>query len=66
MEDNPIPDWLDYQALPGLKREAQLKLAQIRPATFGQAARIQGVTPADLAVIAVAAKRNLRMSSDTG
>jgi tRNA uridine 5-carboxymethylaminomethyl modification enzyme len=57
MEDSPIPDWLDYRTLSGLKREAQLKLAQIRPATFGQASRIQGVTPADLAVIAIMARR---------
>jgi tRNA uridine 5-carboxymethylaminomethyl modification enzyme len=57
MEESPIPDWLDYQALSGLKREAQVKLAAIRPATFGQASRIQGVTPADLAVIAVIARR---------
>jgi tRNA uridine 5-carboxymethylaminomethyl modification enzyme len=57
MEDSPIPEWMDYATLPGLKREAQLKLHQIRPATFGQAARIQGVTPADLAVIAVVAKK---------
>ena len=56
MEDSRIPDWMDYRSLTGLKREAQLKLAQIRPATFGQAARIQGVTPADLAVVAVAAR----------
>jgi tRNA uridine 5-carboxymethylaminomethyl modification enzyme len=57
MEDSPIPEWVDYQTLSGLKREAQLKLAAIRPATFGQASRIQGVTPADLAVIAVIARR---------
>jgi tRNA uridine 5-carboxymethylaminomethyl modification enzyme len=57
MEDSPIPEWVDYQALSGLKREAQLKLAAIRPSTFGQASRIQGVTPADLAVIAVITRR---------
>lgn len=57
MEDSPLPAWLDYKSLTGLKREAQLKLSQIRPTTFGQAARIQGVTPADLAVIAVAARK---------
>jgi tRNA uridine 5-carboxymethylaminomethyl modification enzyme len=57
MEDSMIPEWVDYENLPGLKREAQSKLARIRPATFGQAARIQGVTPADLAVVAVAARK---------
>ena len=63
MEDSPIPEWVDYQALTGLKREAQLKLTQIRPATFGQAARIQGVTPADLAVIAVVARKGRKPSA---
>jgi tRNA uridine 5-carboxymethylaminomethyl modification enzyme len=57
MEDKAIPDWVDYTAIKSLKREAQLKLAQLRPATFGQAARIQGVTPSDLAVVQVWVKR---------
>ncbi|WP_256199387.1 hypothetical protein [Verrucomicrobium spinosum] len=41
----------------GLKKEAMLKLQSIRPTTFGQAARIQGVTPADLAVVSVVLKK---------
>jgi tRNA uridine 5-carboxymethylaminomethyl modification enzyme len=65
MEDSPIPEWVDYQALSGLKREAQLKLAAIRPSTFGQASRIQGVTPADLAVIAVITRRGQARPTET-
>lgn len=57
MEDKAIPDWVDYAAIKSLKREAQLKLGQLRPATYGQAARIQGVTPSDLAVVQVWVKR---------
>lgn len=57
MEDKTIPDWVDYSAMKGLKKEAMLKLQSIRPATFGQAARIQGVTPADLAVVSVVLKK---------
>lgn len=53
MEDRSLPEGLDYTAINGLKREAQLKLQNIRPSTFGQAGRIQGVTPADLAVLAI-------------
>ena len=53
MEDQPLPVALDYLTVQGLKREAQLKLNQIRPATLGQAARVQGVTPADIALLAV-------------
>lgn len=58
MEDKLLPERLDYSAMKGLKREAQIKLAAIRPATFGQAARIQGVTPADLAMVEVWLRRS--------
>ena len=57
MEDKAMPEWLDYTTMKGLKREAMLKLQSIRPSTFGQAARIQGVTPADLAVVSVMLKK---------
>ncbi len=53
MEDSLLPTWLDYSVIRGMKDEARAKLALIQPSTFGQAARIQGVTPADLAVLAV-------------
>ncbi|MBL9145221.1 MAG: tRNA uridine-5-carboxymethylaminomethyl(34) synthesis enzyme MnmG [Verrucomicrobiaceae bacterium] len=53
MEDQTLPASLDYLTIQGLKREAQLKLNQIRPATLGQAARVQGVTPADIALLAI-------------
>ena len=56
-EDEAIPEWVDYSQLSGLKKEARLKLATIRPATFGQASRIQGVTPSDLAVVAVSVRK---------
>jgi tRNA uridine 5-carboxymethylaminomethyl modification enzyme len=53
MEDKAIPSDIDFSAIKGLKREAQLKLEQVRPATLGQAARVQGVTPADIALLAI-------------
>lgn len=53
MEDKAIPEHIDFSAIKGLKREAQLKLEQVRPATLGQAARVQGVTPADIALLAI-------------
>lgn len=49
----PIPSALDYATLPGLRQEARQKLAAIRPLTFGQAARISGITPADLAIVRI-------------
>ena len=53
MDDKTIPPDLDFTTVKGLKREAQLKLAQVRPATLGQASRVQGVTPADISLLAI-------------
>jgi tRNA uridine 5-carboxymethylaminomethyl modification enzyme len=64
MEDRNLPAWLDYSSLNGLKREAQLKLAAIRPQTLGQASRIQGVTPADIAILTIVLERG-RPESDS-
>lgn len=60
MEDAEIPEWVDYSSVRGLKREAQQKLAAIRPRTFGQASRIQGVTPSDLALLTVLVEKHGR------
>ncbi len=57
MEEKRIPNSLDYHQIIGLKKEAQLKLSQIRPATLGQAARIQGVTPADIALVGIVLRK---------
>jgi tRNA uridine 5-carboxymethylaminomethyl modification enzyme len=46
-----IPDSLDYGAIPGLSREVVEKCSRRRPRTVGEASRIQGVTPAALAII---------------
>jgi len=53
MSDKPIPDWVDYVGVHGLKKEAQQKLEQIKPRTLGQAGRISGITPADISLLAV-------------
>jgi len=52
-----IPPGFAFQACKGLSREASEKLAAIRPATLGQAGRIPGVTPADVAVLSVHLRR---------
>jgi tRNA uridine 5-carboxymethylaminomethyl modification enzyme len=52
-----IPGDLDYAAVRGLSREVQQKLAEHRPETVGQAARIQGVTPAAISLLLVHIKR---------
>ncbi|HYE32433.1 MAG TPA: tRNA uridine-5-carboxymethylaminomethyl(34) synthesis enzyme MnmG [Methylomirabilota bacterium] len=57
LEDKQIPHWLDYQTVPSLRKEARQKLSAIKPATLGQAARISGVSPADITLLMVAMKR---------
>ncbi len=52
-ESKPIPEWVDYSKISGLRVEATQKLSRIRPETLGQAARISGVTPADISLLAV-------------
>lgn len=46
-----LPDGLDYTAIPGLSTEVKQKLSATRPATLGQAARIEGVTPGALTAL---------------
>ena len=53
-ENTPIPPDFDYAPLAGLRLEAREKLARIRPVSLGQAARVPGVSPADVAVLSVA------------
>ncbi len=57
MEDRRIPTEWDYALISGLKREASQKLASVRPLTLGQAGRIQGVTPADIAILTLELER---------
>ncbi|MDF1740443.1 MAG: tRNA uridine-5-carboxymethylaminomethyl(34) synthesis enzyme MnmG, partial [Verrucomicrobiales bacterium] len=60
LEDKRIPTELDYTAITGLKREAQTKFNSVRPITLGQAARISGITPADISLLAVWIERSHR------
>jgi len=57
LESKQIPDSFDYAAVPSLRTEARVKLLKIRPQTLGQASRISGVSPADIAILAVWLKR---------
>lgn len=53
MEERPLPADIDYDMVPGLRIEAREKLKRIRPASFGQASRISGVSPADVSVLMI-------------
>ena len=57
LEDKAIPATFDYANAGGLRTEARMKLGQIRPKTVGQAARISGVSPADISILLVWMKR---------
>ena len=57
LEDKQIPGAFDFSTVPGLRLEARQKLTKIRPATIGQAARISGVSPADIGILMVCLKR---------
>lgn len=51
-EDVRLPADLDFAALPGLSNEIKTKLVALRPTSLGQAARLEGVTPAALTILA--------------
>ena len=53
LDEKKIPKDIDYYSISGLRLEAQEKLAQIMPENLGQASRISGVNPADIAVLMV-------------
>ncbi len=57
LEDRRLPPGLDYGAMVGLRTEAAERLAAVRPATVGQAARLEGVNPADVSVLLIHLKR---------
>ena len=60
MEERSLPGDMDYETVPGLRTEARQKLAAIRPVSFGQASRISGVSPADMAALMIWAERRRR------
>lgn len=53
LQSRALPSDLDYQAIDSLRLEARQKLDQVRPLNFGQAARISGVSPADITALMI-------------
>lgn len=57
MEHRPLPDWIVYSDFESMRNEARQALDKFRPTTFGQASRLEGVTPADITLLSVLIKR---------
>jgi tRNA uridine 5-carboxymethylaminomethyl modification enzyme len=64
LEEKGIPSNFDFSSVPSLRLEARQKFASIRPQTIGQAARISGVSPADISVLVVWLKRGKRAADN--
>ena len=63
MESKEIPEWIDYDKIPGLRTESRLKLKEIQPATIGLASRISGINPTDVSLLMVWIKRGKQKNS---
>ncbi|MGM0651396.1 MAG: tRNA uridine-5-carboxymethylaminomethyl(34) synthesis enzyme MnmG [Bacillota bacterium] len=68
MQDKPIPPDFDYQKAKNISTEARQKLEKVRPATVGQASRMEGVSPADISVLMLYLERpeTLNVKSKAG
>ena len=65
MEKRKIPENFDYDEVPSLRIEARQKLKKIRPVSLGQASRIAGVSPADIAVLLVYMESREKKNAET-
>ncbi len=63
LEEKAIPGDFDYDGVTALRNESRRKLSQVRPLTLGQAARISGVTPADISVLMVCLEARKKRSA---
>jgi tRNA uridine 5-carboxymethylaminomethyl modification enzyme len=57
-QEQVIPDGLDYSKISGLRSETRQRLATLRPTSLGQAGRMSGITPADIAIISIWLSKN--------
>jgi tRNA uridine 5-carboxymethylaminomethyl modification enzyme len=63
-EGRHIPADIDFNTIPALKKEAKVRFSEIRPLTIGQAGRIPGITPADVALLTIWLEKRDRSTSD--
>ena len=64
LETKSIPDDINYHLIPNIASEALEKLEKIRPLTLGQASRISGVNPADIAILSIYLKKRGMKTND--
>jgi tRNA uridine 5-carboxymethylaminomethyl modification enzyme len=64
LEDKGLPSWIDYEKIRALRFESRQKLSRYRPDSVGQASRIAGVTPADIAILLVWLKRASEITAE--
>lgn len=64
LEDRKLNEGMDYEKVDGLRIEAMQKLNQFKPLSVGQAARISGVSPADINVLLVYLEKQRRMKKE--
>ena len=62
VESIRIPDTFDYRGIPNLRAEAREKLLKVLPGNLGQAGRISGITPADVAILMLYLKEPARLA----
>ncbi|NOK58291.1 MAG: tRNA uridine-5-carboxymethylaminomethyl(34) synthesis enzyme MnmG [Chloroflexi bacterium AL-W] len=65
MENRRLPSDFDYNEIPGLRNEARHVFIRFRPATLGQASRLAGINPTDIAIVLFALERISRRSTET-
>jgi tRNA uridine 5-carboxymethylaminomethyl modification enzyme len=65
-EQRAIPEGTDFAGIRGLKKEAQIRFSEIQPRTLGQAGRISGITPADVALLAIWLEKQRGARNGTG
>jgi tRNA uridine 5-carboxymethylaminomethyl modification enzyme len=53
LEDATIPEWVDFKGVMGLSTEVSERLSAVRPRSLGQAARMPGITPAAISILAI-------------
>jgi tRNA uridine 5-carboxymethylaminomethyl modification enzyme len=64
-ESRAIPDDFDWESVPSLRHEARQQLLRFRPETVGQAGRLPGVNPADVDVLLVSLRRQMKQAAST-